>query len=66
MNKETARMWLLMTTPSLFLVSLPDFLGVSNIKPDWTTFRFVYDCLVVFLFSWSVTTLLYLFWKGKS
>jgi len=66
MKKETARMWLLLTTPSMFMLALPDFFGVTNIKENWTTFRIVFDSLTVFFFSWSVTALIYIGFKEKS
>jgi hypothetical protein len=65
MNKETARMWLLMTTPSMFLLVLPDYAGITNIKEQWTTFRVVFDFVVCFLFCWSVVSLVYIALKDS-
>lgn len=66
MNKELARHFLLLTLPSFFLVVLPTWLGINEVKASFTTFRLVFDALVVFFLSWSIATLLYIGYKERS
>ena len=66
MNKEVAWQFLLLTTPSIFLLVLPTWLGINEVKPSFTTFRLVFDSIVVFLFSWAVTSLIYIAYKERS
>jgi hypothetical protein len=40
------RQWILFFLPYFFICTLPNWLGITNIKEDWYTFRFFFDNLM--------------------
>jgi hypothetical protein len=56
---EPIRHWILFFTPSMLLCVLPDWLGITNIKPDWLTFRTWFDFIVAWCFFGGIAYAVY-------
>lgn len=44
------RQWILFLLPSMLICVLPDWLGITEVKQDWLTFRFWFDFIVAWCF----------------
>lgn len=53
------RQWLLFFTPYFFICTLPSWLGITQIAPDWATFRFWFDNFIAWCFFSGVAYLVY-------
>jgi hypothetical protein len=56
---EPIRQLLLLLTPSMLMCVIPDWIGITQIKPDFQTFRFWFNSTVSFAFFTSCAFLIY-------
>jgi hypothetical protein len=53
------RRWVLFFLPAFLICALPDYLGITVIKPGWEAFRMYFDGLVTVCFVGGIVYALY-------
>ena len=56
------RQWVLFFLPSFLICALPDWLGVTQVKPEWQSFRFWFNFFVSWCFFGGLAYLVYALW----
>jgi len=53
------RKWVVFFTPAMLISVLPNWLGITEIKPDMATFHFLFDNFVALCFFGGVAYAIY-------
>ena len=56
---QPIRQWILFFLPAMLICVLPDVLGITQIKPEWETFRRIFDFTVCWAFFGGIAYAIY-------